>query len=149
MSDLSAFTPVEQSLIRYAVADYAGRWYGKVGAWTFGVDDACRYVSEAQLSKLCDRHTLKVVWRAVAAVIDEDPTVLDGRLTDAQIKAREQERRTQAEAVLAQAVAAFKTGDYAEAGRLLDAAEVVCPAIGWELVRPRAAVAARMAEVVS
>jgi hypothetical protein len=121
------FTPVEQAMIRHAVQDYAGRWYGQVGVFAFGRSDAARYVSEGHLGRLCDRHTLRAVWRAVAAEIDADPSVLETRYTDAHLAEREAARRAAADEADGRAHAAFAGGDLDATLAAIDDAELAAP----------------------
>ncbi|GAA4439211.1 hypothetical protein [Phytohabitans houttuyneae] len=130
------FTPPELAMIRHAVQDYAGRWYGQVGAMTFGRDDAARYVSEGHLGMLCDRYTLKQVWRAVAEVINEDPAVLELRLSDAEVEERAAARRAAADEIDQRAAAAFHAGDLAGTLALIDEAELAAPTYrNWDDLR--------------
>ncbi|MER7278027.1 UvrD-helicase domain-containing protein [Dactylosporangium sp. NPDC000244] len=121
-SPLSGFTAVEQAVIRNAVDDYAG--FYALGPLQTGVSSTARYVSEGHLRDLVDRHSLNAVWTAVSAVIDATPDVLERSTAD-----REQaraDRHHEAGQVAADALTAFKSGDFdaaeqlAQRGRLID-----------------------------
>jgi hypothetical protein len=120
---VNRFTHVEQAIIRNAVADEAARYFG--GLLGFGRDSAARYTSEAHLVKLIEKYGLSAVWAAVAAVIDDDPTVLERSPTER--KRLRAARQARAESILEQALAALDTGDDAEANRLIDEAELIDP----------------------
>ena len=120
---LTPFTPIEQAIIRNAVADQAADYFG--GPLGLGRDSAARYVSEGPLSELADRHGLGTVWDAVAAVIDADPTVLE---RDAQTRtATRAEREAHAEQLAETALAEFKQGAWNRASDLIDQAELIDP----------------------
>lgn len=137
MSDISkapaAFTAAELAAIRHAVEDHAGRFYGQVGPFTFGREQAARYTSEGPLSGLCDRYGLAAVWRAVAEVIEEHPQVLEHRYSDQERRQRQQERAAQAQRLADEAAVAFKADDQRRALELLDQAELADPTYrpGW------------------
>lgn len=135
-----AFTNAEQALIRQAVEDYAGRYYG--GPFGLGRDDAARYVAEGHLGDVCDRHGLAAVWRAVSNFIDQHPRVLDRRLSDAEIRQRQADRSARAAELSRQAAAAFRAGDADRALALIDEGEQTCPGYraglrSWDDLRAR------------
>ncbi|MEV0732385.1 UvrD-helicase domain-containing protein [Polymorphospora sp. NPDC050346] len=119
----SPFTAVEQALIRNAVSDYAGGYYG--GVLGFGADETARYTSEGHLHGLVREHGLGPVWEAVATVIAADPTVLE-RGPDERDQFRA-EREARADRLALDALAAVKVGEYDLAGRLVDQAELIDP----------------------
>jgi hypothetical protein len=114
---------VEHALIRNAVADHAGGYYG--GPLGLGRDSAARYTSEGHLHELVERHGLDAVWTAVAEAIDADPAILDRG--QAQRATERQQREARAEQVAREALAAYKRGEHAEARTLIDQAELVDP----------------------
>lgn len=135
-----AFTNAEQALIRQAVEDYAGRYYG--GPFGLGRDDAARYVAEGHLGDLCDRHGLGHVWQAVAAHIDQRPQVLDQAFPEQELRQRQAERAARAGELSRQAARAFKAGDLARALALIDQGEQTCPGYraglrSWDDLRAR------------
>jgi hypothetical protein len=123
----SPFSPAEHAIIRHTAQDWAGRWYGKVGPFTFGRDDAARYVSEGYLRGLCERYSLKQVWEAVAAEIEAAPEVLETRHSDAEIDERQAARRSVAAEIDKRAEVAFRAADFDGALALLDEAELAAP----------------------
>lgn len=142
----AVFTAAELVTIRHAVEDHAGSWYGQVGPFTFGREQAARYTCEGPLSGLCDRHGLAAVWRVVAEVIEEQPQVLEHRYSDQERRQRQQRREAEAERLADEAGVAFKAGDQRRALELLDQAELADPTYrpGWrsfdelrEIVRSR------------
>ncbi|GGM27598.1 hypothetical protein GCM10011608_10530 [Micromonospora sonchi] len=121
-------TPVELVQVAHACEDWAGNWYGQQGGFTFGRSDCERYVSEGQLSKLCDRHTLKVVWAAVAAHLNAHPEILAaGRLSDTQRAEKQAARDEAARALLAEAEVPYRDGRWDDALALIDRAELASP----------------------
>lgn len=129
----AGFSVVELVMIRHAVEDHAAGWYGEVGPFTFGRQQAARYTAEGPLSALCDRHGLAAVWRAVDAVIEAHPEVLERRLSAEERKQRQSQREAEAERLASEAAAAFKAGDLGRALELLDQAELEAPTYrpGW------------------
>lgn len=122
------FSPVEWATIRYAVQDYAAGWYGQVRPFKFGKEQAIRYTAEgAALRELCDRHGLKAVWQAVAAVVEQDPQVLERRLSEAERTEQQQRRAAEALRLADEAAAAFQDGDRDRALALIDQAELADP----------------------
>jgi hypothetical protein len=121
------FSAAELVMIRHAVEDHAAGWYGQVGPFTFGREQAARYTSEGPLSGLCDRHGLPAVWRAVAEVIEENPQVLEHRLSDEERAQRQQQRAEHAGRLADEAAAAFQAGDQPRALELIDQAELADP----------------------
>jgi hypothetical protein len=76
---------------------------------------------------LVDRYGLTAVWRAVAAVIDADPSMLDRTYTRAQLDQRAADRKAAADALDQQAAQAYQAGDYDRALALVGEAEQVAP----------------------
>lgn len=149
---MTQFSPVDLVIIRHAVEDHAASWYGQVGPFTFGVDDAARYTTEgvSELRPLVDRYGLAAVWQAVRAEIDRQPTILDRRLTNDERAIRHRQRTEAAQVLSSQGVVAFKAGDFNQALACLDEAELISPVPpGWrtweqlrQIVREKAAEAA-------
>src|SRR5690606_2895947 len=84
----AGFSAAERVMIRHAVEDHAAGWYGEVGPFVFGREEAARYTAEGALSGLCDRHGLAAVWRAVAEVIEAHPQWLERRCSREEIAQR-------------------------------------------------------------
>jgi N12 class adenine-specific DNA methylase len=145
------FTARELAVIRHAVEDWAGNYYGTLGELHFDRDDAERYVAEGHLQQLGTQHRLAVVWRAVAAHLDVHPEILEaGRLNDAQRAANQQERVHRGGQLALAAHRAFMQGDYRGALDLVDAGERETPegrasGMSWDSIRDRinAEIAAR------
>lgn len=121
------FSAVELVMIRHAVEDHAAGWYGQVGPFTFGREQAARYTSEGPLSGLCDRHGLAAVWRAVAEVIEENPQVLEHRLSDEERAQRQRQRAARAEYLAEETAVAFQAGDRERALEATYQAELADP----------------------
>lgn len=140
-------TAAEQAMVRHAVADHAGRWHGQVGALHLRRSHTARYLAEATLGGLCDRHGLPAVARAVAAAIDANPAVLHVRHSDADIAARRAAREQAADALARAADAAYRAGDHPAALSLLDQAEQELPeeADVWADARRQVAATATLA----
>lgn len=122
--------------VRIAVEDHAADYYG--GPWNFGRSDAARYTAEGHLGRLCDQHGLKVVWQAVAAVIDERPELLTAGKE--QRHARELGREGDCRRRAQQALDAYRAGCHAAALAEIDAGELVDPdytSAGWSWDRMR------------
>ncbi|RKR92707.1 hypothetical protein BDK92_7185 [Micromonospora pisi] len=121
-------TLVELAMVAQAAEDYAACWYGPQPAAVFSRWDCERYVSEGYLKHLHHRYNLDELMAAVGAHLDANPNILTaGRVSAAELVARETERHKRAEAVLDQALIAFRAGRRAEGLRLIDAAEVEAP----------------------
>ncbi|HET9657565.1 MAG TPA: hypothetical protein VFP72_19600, partial [Kineosporiaceae bacterium] len=118
------FTPREQAIIRIAVDDRAGVYFNSpIG----GRQTAIRYTVEGPLRDLCDRHGYRRMCEAVDAYLDANPHALDHSFTHAEQAARDADRARQDDDLQAQALDAYRAGDYGLALALIDQAEQINP----------------------
>ncbi|MEU8334757.1 hypothetical protein [Micromonospora tulbaghiae] len=124
---MAELTPVDRVRVAHACEDHAAQWRQNplVGG---DMGSVARYVAEGNLGRLCDRHTLNVVWAAVRQHLDANPDVLAvGPLTDSERAAVRASREKSARALLEEAEVPFRAGRWDDALALVDQAELVAP----------------------
>ncbi len=119
---------VERTLIAHACEDFAGIWT-RNPATGGSVGSVSRYVAEGNLSTLCDRYTLAVVWAAVREYLDAHPELLAVCLSDGQLADRREARAAAARTLLTEAEGPFRAGRWDEALALVDRAEMESPGL--------------------
>jgi hypothetical protein len=117
-------TELETIRLRHLVEDHAGTYYG--GPLQLGVYDAIRYTAEAVVERQFPDVTYDTLWDAIRAILNQDITALDRRLTDADRAQRAAVRRAAADAWVTLASQALDSDDPDKlflASAFVDAAE--------------------------
>ncbi|MEU3452248.1 hypothetical protein ABZ671_01195 [Micromonospora sp. NPDC006766] len=124
-STLAGMSPEDQQRVRNAVADTGPGIFASplIGG---SRSDVARYLAEGELGRrLADRHDWRVVWKAVAQVIDEDPAVVER--SPEQAKADAEARTVRVDGIVDEAQQALQAGDLVQVAALLDEAWAVDP----------------------
>ncbi|MCX5066709.1 hypothetical protein OOJ91_12545 [Micromonospora lupini] len=122
---LHLMTGEDQQRVRNAVADRGpGIFASPLGGGSRA--NVARYLAEGELGKqLADRHSWRTVWKAVAEVIDQDPTVIER--SPQQAAADAQARTARVDAIVDEAQRALRADDLVQVARLLNEAMALDP----------------------
>lgn len=124
-TELDELTERERALLRHAVEDHGpGIWHSPL---TGGSRDAVgRYLAEG--GKLLPEHDWQLVWRCVVQLLDREPDLVTGQPpTHSELADRRAERALQADALLVEALHAFRANRWDAALTLVDRAELAAP----------------------
>ncbi len=121
----SDLTPVEQATVRHTVTDKGpGIWNSPFIGASF--DAVGRYLTEG--GTLLPARDWRHVWECITDLLTHEPNLVTGPPpTQEDLAARQNERNHRAEQLLADALAALRTGDYERAHAFIAQAELAAP----------------------